>query len=97
FIRKWLMSCVFPGFPEVLASCFLPVSMFIREDFPTLDRPIKAYSGMGSEGHLLTSELLITNSAVCICILNVSGLQPFFQKHIKFFRVFHHRGVSAFI
>ena len=35
---------------------------FIKEDLPTLERPIKAYSGMGSLGHLETSVLLIMNS-----------------------------------
>jgi hypothetical protein len=37
--------------------------MFINEDFPTFDRPIKAYSGSGSCGHLATSVLLITKFA----------------------------------
>jgi hypothetical protein len=43
--------------------------MLISEDFPTLDRPINAYSGKGSFGHLLTSELLIINSALCISMI----------------------------
>ena len=37
--------------------------MFINEDLPTLDLPIKAYSGIDSLGHLETSVLLIINSA----------------------------------
>ncbi|ESU20157.1 hypothetical protein FCR2A7T_15730 [Flavobacterium cauense R2A-7] len=45
--------------------------MLIKEDFPTLERPIKAYSGKGSFGHLLTSELLIINSAVLIFIFTI--------------------------
>jgi len=44
------------------------VSMFIRDDFPTLLLPINAYSGMVFFGHLETSELLITNSADFISI-----------------------------
>ena len=44
------------------------VNMLIKEDFPTLERPINAYSGKRSNGHLLTSELLIINSAVLIFI-----------------------------
>jgi hypothetical protein len=47
---------------------FWLVNIFINEDFPTFDLPIKAYSGKRSLGHLLTSELLITNSAVLIFI-----------------------------
>jgi hypothetical protein len=42
--------------------------MLINDDFPTLDLPIKAYSGILSFGHFSTSELLITNSAVLIFI-----------------------------
>jgi hypothetical protein len=45
--------------------------MFIRDDFPTFDLPIKAYSGSGSLGHLLTSELLIINSAEVIFMILV--------------------------
>src|SRR5690554_6605372 len=43
--------------------------MLIRDDFPTLLLPIKAYSGIKFFGHFSTSELLITNSAVFITIL----------------------------
>jgi len=45
--------------------------MFINDDFPTLDRPIKAYSGRKSLGHLSTSELLIINSAVLIFMAKI--------------------------
>ena len=38
------MSCVFPGFTAVFASSLRFVSILIKEDFPTLDLPIKAYS-----------------------------------------------------
>ena len=44
-MRKWFTSLVFPGVPEVIASFLLLHSMFISEDFPTLERPIKANSG----------------------------------------------------
>src|SRR5690606_27656699 len=81
FILKWFISCVFPGLPEVLANPFLWVSILIRDDFPTLDLPIKAYSGRGSFGQLATLELLITKSAdfifICRCLL-------FFLRSIKF-------------
>jgi hypothetical protein len=37
--------------------------MLISEDFPTLDLPIKAYSGILVFGQLSTLVLLTTNSA----------------------------------
>jgi hypothetical protein len=42
--------------------------MFIRLDFPTLERPMKAYSGSVPAGHFFTSVLLMTNSALLISI-----------------------------
>ncbi len=63
------MSCVFPGVPDVLARPFLEVSILMSEDFPTLERPIKANSGLPSVGHLETSVLEMLNSADLICIL----------------------------
>jgi hypothetical protein len=56
-----LISCVFPGFDEVFANSLTPVSILIREDFPTFDLPIKAYSGIRGGGHLSSVILLITN------------------------------------
>ena len=63
------MSIVYPGVAEDMASPFLPVSILIRLDFPTLERPMKAYSGNVPPGHFLTSVLLMTNSALVISIL----------------------------
>ena len=63
------MSIVFPGVAEVIASPFLPVSILMRLDFPTLERPMKAYSGNVPVGHFRTSVLLMTNSAFVISIL----------------------------
>jgi hypothetical protein len=57
------MSWVFPGLPDVFAKAFRSTNILISDDLPTLDRPMNAYSGMGSLGHLATLELLITNSA----------------------------------
>ena len=68
-IRKWLISCVLPGIEEVIASPFLLVSMLINDDFPTLERPIKAYSGKFPEGHFVTSVLLIIKRALFISII----------------------------
>ena len=65
---KWLISWVFPGFPEVFAKLFLLTKELIREDFPTLDLPIKAYSARVGAGHFFMSVLLITNSAFLICM-----------------------------
>lgn len=65
------MSWVFPGRPEVFAKLFRSVSIFIKDDLPTLDRPIKAYSGKGSLGHLATSVLLITKFADLIFTVKV--------------------------
>ena len=48
---------------EVFANFLLLVSMLIKLDLPTLERPIKAYSGAWVEGHFPTEELLMTNSA----------------------------------
>ena len=57
------MSCVFPGFCEVIASPLRAVSILMSDDFPTLDRPMKAYSGRPVVGHFSTRLLLMTNSA----------------------------------
>jgi hypothetical protein len=55
-----------PGFPDIFANDFLFVSLFINDDFPTLERPIKAYSGLSGAGHFFTSLLLITKRASLI-------------------------------
>ena len=54
---------------DVMAKPLRLVSMFMRLDLPTFERPMNAYSGMLCCGHLLTSVLLITNSALFISIL----------------------------
>ena len=38
-------TAVLPGFDEVIAKPFLLQSMLIRDDLPTFERPINAYSG----------------------------------------------------
>ena len=60
------MSCVLPGLPEVFARFLRSQMLFIKEDLPTLERPINAYSGVFSFGHLETSVLLIMNSDAVI-------------------------------
>lgn len=54
---------------DVLANLLWLVIMFIKDDFPTFDRPMKAYSGMFGSGHFFGSVLDITNSAELIFIL----------------------------
>jgi len=58
-ISKWLMRSVLPGVAEVLASFLLPVSILMRLDLPTLERPMKAYSGQWCSGHWLMRALLL--------------------------------------
>ena len=57
------MSKVFPGVAEVLANFRWLASMLMRLDFPTLERPMNAYSGKDVSGHLAMSVLLMMNSA----------------------------------
>jgi hypothetical protein len=64
-----LINWVLPGLPEVFASFLLPTIMLINEDFPTFDRPMKAYSALLSVGHLLTVSFDTTNSAVLMIII----------------------------
>ena len=47
---KKLIFAVLPGTLETRASCFLPISLFKREDLPTFERPTKATSGGSGEG-----------------------------------------------
>ena len=42
---KKFISLVFPGVLDVLASFLLFAKPFIKEDLPTLERPIRAISG----------------------------------------------------
>ena len=44
-MSKRLMSRVRPGVADVLASFFLFVSMFMKEDLPTFDLPATHISG----------------------------------------------------
>ena len=66
-----MISMVFPGVAEVMANPFRPVSMLMRLDFPTFERPMKAYSGRFPAGHLRTSVLLMINSALVISMASI--------------------------
>jgi demethylmenaquinone methyltransferase/2-methoxy-6-polyprenyl-1,4-benzoquinol methylase len=57
-----------PGVPDVLASLLWLVIILIREDLPTLERPIKAYSGLSGLGQSSTFTLLIKYFAERISI-----------------------------
>src|SRR4030065_2088381 len=76
------MVWVLPGDEEILASFLWPVSILIREDLPTFERPAKAYSGKDGFGHDFRSGLLLTNSTRRISIRNIlrSHHRSFFQR-----------------
>jgi hypothetical protein len=63
------MSIVFPGVDEAMANPLCAVSILMRLDLPTFDRPMKAYSGNTPAGHFFTLVLLIINSALDISIV----------------------------
>lgn len=52
-----------------MARLLRPVSILMRLDFPTLERPMNAYSGNVPVGHFFTSVLLIINSALVMFIV----------------------------
>ena len=54
------MVCVLPGVCDTLANDFRLVSILINDDFPTLERPIKAYSGLSASGQPLNLTALFT-------------------------------------
>ena len=53
----------FTGLTETLASFFLLVIQLIKDDFPTLERPINAYSGNFGSGHSESAGLLLIKLA----------------------------------
>ena len=57
-------SILLPGVLDTFARELCPVSMLIREDFPTLERPITANSGSLGFGHCSSLTLLLTYAAV---------------------------------
>lgn len=66
---KWFISKVLPGVDDVFAKFLWRHNMFIREDFPTLLLPMKAYSFFVSLGHVDTVGELMTYSDVFISII----------------------------
>ena len=67
------MSSVLPGVEDVFASLRLFVSILIKLDLPTLDRPMKAYSGFVSFGHMDTIGADNEKSA-CLISITISFL-----------------------
>jgi len=63
-----LISCVLPGVEEIRARPLRLQIAFIRDDLPTLDLPIKAYSGRSCLGHWDSCSKLPTNSISLIII-----------------------------
>jgi hypothetical protein len=51
-----------PGFPDIFANFFFLQIELIKDDFPTFERPIKAYSGINSFGQFFIFGLLEMNS-----------------------------------
>jgi hypothetical protein len=69
-IVKKFSDCVRPGVDEVRAKPLTPSREFIKLDFPTLERPMKAISGFASDGQSLSWKALFRNSALVIFIRN---------------------------
>ena len=65
-IKKKFINLVFHGLADTFTREFLSTSIFIREDFQTLDLPIKANSGTPNSGHSWNFDALFTNVALRI-------------------------------
>lgn len=66
---KWLISIVLPGVEDVIARPLCLVSIFINDDFPTLERPINAYSCIDVLGQPaeLADEIRNRDDLISIC------------------------------
>jgi hypothetical protein len=69
FMMKKLISWVRPGVELVLTRCLRLTRVLISDDFPTLERPVKAISGKSSEGYWDGLTALLTNSADLMIML----------------------------
>ena len=63
------MVWVFPGWEEVLASDFRFISALIKDDFPTLDFPANAISGLSFAGITLVIPQTVSKLALFIIIV----------------------------
>ena len=61
-MRKKFNDCVLPGVEDVRAKPFVDSNELIRLDLPTLERPMKAISGLGSSGQSVSWNALLMNS-----------------------------------
>ena len=95
------MSCVLPGVDEILASPLRLVSMLMRDDLPTLERPMNAYSGRSAGGtpsgvHSI-SELRRFDLHRCSArFSDAPRVVPRLEDFVERFGVLHHGRVAAF-
>jgi hypothetical protein len=68
FMRKKLINWVRPGVALVFTRRLRFNRVLIREDLPTLERPVKAISGNTGAGYCSGLTALLTNSADFIII-----------------------------
>ena len=87
------MVCVFPGWELVLARDFRFIRPLIREDFPTLDFPAKATSGLPVCGILLVIPQT-RSSDTCLITISFFPLCKGLQKHL--FHLFHEHDLQSF-
>jgi hypothetical protein len=74
------MSCVFHGLTLIFASHFLPQSILINDDLPTLLLPMKTNSSRSAGGHCCRFGAEVTNVADLICMGSVWVKIMFFLK-----------------
>lgn len=89
------MSCVLPGVELVLAKAFRPVNMLIKELLPTLDLPMKAYSGRSALGHSCRLALDLTNWGSSTEYS--ATLIPIRQYAVERLWMLHHRRMAALV
>lgn len=76
-----MISNVLPGLAEVFAKPLWLQSILIRLDLPTLERPMKAYSGLVSTGHFVMVGDEMVNSDFVIFIFPILSFNCQATKH----------------
>jgi len=76
------MLIVFPGVADTLAKLLLLASMFISDDLPTLERPIKANSGFVGAGASVMLPELLTNLACIVSFMVIEVEIPMSNSYI---------------
>ena len=74
-MRKKLISWVRPGVELIFTRRLRFKRVLIREDLPTLERPVKAISGKTAEGYWDGLTALLTNSADFMIIFRFSNIK----------------------